>query len=119
MYIDFNCIHLCVNVVFLDTENIVEIVIMLRSGLEVKLWQNTTFRMYMAAILKTCHAYKLYVIIIRFPDPENVGVDTTIVFLNGLEAKILPKTQLFNDCLVAILFCPLKTFLKDAKLASA
>ena len=81
---------------------------MLRSGLEVKLWRNTTFRTYMAAILKTCHTYNFYFIIIGFPDPENMGVDTKIVFLNGLEAKILPKTQLFNDCLVAILFCPLK-----------
>ena len=36
MYDVFNCLHLCVNVVFLDTENIVEIVDMLRSGLEVK-----------------------------------------------------------------------------------
>ena len=32
MYDVFNCLHLCVNVVFLDTENID----MLRSGLEVK-----------------------------------------------------------------------------------
>ena len=31
-----NCIHLGVNVDFLDTENIVEIVIMLRSSFEVK-----------------------------------------------------------------------------------
>ena len=116
MYNDFNCAHLCVNVVFLDTENIVEIVDMLRSGLEVKLWRNTTFRMYMAAILKKCHTYKFYFIIIGFPDPENMGVDTTMVFLNGLEAKLLPKTQLFNDCLVTILFWPLKKFLKDAKL---
>ena len=119
MYNDFICPHLCVNVVFLDTENIVEIVDMVRSRLEVKLWRNTTFRMYMAAILKTCHTYKFYFIIIGFPDPENMGVDTKIVFLNGLEAKLLPKTQLFNDCLVAIVFCPRKKFLKDAKLASA
>ena len=44
MYDVLNGLHLCVNVVFLDTENIVEIVDMLRSGLEVKLWRNTTFR---------------------------------------------------------------------------
>ena len=74
---------------------------------------------YVTVILKTCHTYKFYFIIIGFPDPENMGVDTTIVFLNGLEAKLLPKKQLFNDCLVAILFCPLNKFLKDAKLASA
>ena len=36
MYDVFNCLHICVNIVILDTENIVEIVIMLRSGLEVK-----------------------------------------------------------------------------------
>ena len=108
MYIDSSCLHRCVNVVFLDTENIVEIVDMLRSGLEVKLLRNTTFRMYMAAILIMCHTYTFYFIIIGFPDPENIGVDTKIVFLNGLKAKILPKTQLFNDCLVAILFCPVK-----------
>ncbi len=120
MYDVFNCLHLCVNVVFLDTENIVEIVAMLRSGLEVKLWRNITFRMYMAAILNTCHTYNCYFIIIGFlDDPENMGVGTKIVFLNGLEAKILPKTQLFKDRLVAILFCPLKKFLKYAKLASA
>ena len=58
----------------------------------------------MAAILKTCHAYNFYFIIIGFLDPENMGVDTKIVFLNGLEAKILPQTQLFNDCPIAILF---------------
>ena len=51
---------------------------------------------------------QLLFFIIGFPDPENMGVDTKIALLNGLEAKILPKTQLFNDCLVAILFCPLK-----------
>ena len=45
----------------------------------------------------------LDVVIVR----TNMGVDTTIVFVNGLEAKLLPKTQLFNDCLVTILFCPL------------
>ena len=59
-----------------------------------KLWRNTTFRMYVAAILKTCHKYNFFFIIIGFPDPENMRVDTEIVFLNGLEAKILPKTQL-------------------------
>ena len=75
--------------------------------------------MYMAAILKTCHTYNCYFIIIGFPVPKNMGVGTKIVFLNGLEAKILPKTQLFKDRLVAILCCPLKKFLKDAKLASA
>ena len=46
-----------------------------------------------------------------------MGVDTKEGFLRGLEAKILPKTQ-FNDCRVAILFWPLKKFLKDAMLAS-
>ena len=35
-----------------------------------------------------------------------MGVDTKIVFLSELEAKILPKIQ-FNDCRVAILFWPL------------
>ena len=34
-------------------------------------------------------------------------VDTKIVFLNGLEANILPKTQ-FTDCRGTILFLPLK-----------
>ena len=48
-----------------------------------------------------------------------MGVDTKILFLSGLEAKILPKTHLFNDCLVTILVWPLKKFLKEAKLASA
>ena len=57
----------------------------------------------MAAILKTCHTYNFYFIIIGFLDPENMGVDTKIVFLNGLEAKILPNTQLFIDCPIAML----------------
>ena len=43
MYDVFNSLHHCVNIVFLDTENIVEIVIMLRSGLEVKKWRNFLF----------------------------------------------------------------------------
>ena len=46
----------------------------------------------MAAILKTCNTYNFYCIIVGFLDPENMGVDAKIVFLNDLEAKILPKT---------------------------
>ncbi len=72
----------------------------------------------MAAILKTCHTYYFYFIFIGFLDPENIEVDTKIVFLSELEAKILPKRQ-FNDCRVAILFGLYEKFLKDAKLASA
>ena len=64
-------------------------------------------------------SYIQLLFIIGFRGPENIGVDNKIVFLNGLEAKILPKTQLFNDCLVAILLCPVTKFLNDAKLASA
>ena len=82
MHVVFNCLHLGINSVFVDTGNIVEeIVIMLRSGLEVKYWQNATFRIFMAAILKMCHTYNFYFIIIGFPDTENIGVDTKIVFL--------------------------------------
>ena len=50
-------------------------------------------------------------------NPDKMGVDTKIVFLNGLEANILPKTQC-NDCRGAIVFLPLEKFLKDANLAS-
>ena len=53
-----------------------------------------------------CHIYYFYFIFSGFLDPENMEVDTKIVFLSELEAKILPKTQ-FNDCRVAILFWPL------------
>ena len=102
-----NCLHLGVNIVLLDPENMVEIVIMLRSELEVKWLQNATFRIYMAAILKTCHTYNFYFIIIGFLDPETIRIDTKIVFLSGLRVKTSPKTQ-FNDCCVAILFLPAK-----------
>ena len=43
---------------------------------------------------------QLYFIIIGFIDPENMRVYTKILYLSGLEAKILPKTQ----CLEAICF---------------
>ena len=88
-----NCLQLVVNIVFIDPENIEEIVIMLRSQLEVKLLQNATFRIYMAAILKMCQTYNFYSIFIRFGNPENMRLDTKIVFLSGLPVKILPKTQ--------------------------
>ena len=65
--------------------------------------------------LETCHTYNFYLIIIGFLDPENMRVDTNIVFLSGLQVKTSPKT----DCCVAILFLPSKKFLKDTKLASA
>ena len=67
--------------------------------------------------LETCHTYIFYFIIIGFLDPENIRIDTNIVFLSGsgLQVKTSPKT----DCCVAILFLPSKKFLKDAKLASA
>ena len=65
---------------FIDPENIVQIVILLRSDLEVKLLQNATFRIYMAAILKMCNIYNFYSIFIGFGEPENMRVDTKIVF---------------------------------------
>ncbi len=68
--------------------------------------------------MKMCQTYNFYSIFIRFGDPENMRLDTKIVFLSGLRGKTSPKTQ-FNDCFVAILFFASKTFLKDAKLASA
>ena len=61
----------------------------------------------MAAILKMCHTYNFYFIIIRFLDPENIGVDAKIAFIGGLQAKISSKTQ-FYYCHMAILFWPLK-----------
>ena len=54
-----------------------------------------------------CHTYNIYFIIIRFLDPENIGVDAKIAFLGGLQAKISSKTQFYN-CHMAILFWPLK-----------
>ena len=58
----------------------------------------------MAAILKTGHTYNFYfIIIIEFLDPENMRVDTNIVFLSGLQVNISPKTQ-SNVCCIAILF---------------
>ena len=35
---------------------------------------------------------QLFDIIFGFLDPENMGIDTKIVFLSDLEANILPKT---------------------------
>ena len=61
----------------------------------------------MAAILKTCQTYNLYLIIIGFLDPDNIRVDTKIVFLSGLQVNKSPTTQ-FNDCCVAILLLPSK-----------
>ena len=54
--------------------------------------------------LETCHTYIFYFIIIGFIDPENIRIDTKIVFLSGLQVKTSPKT----DCCVAILFLPSK-----------
>ena len=88
-----NCLHLGVNIVLLDPENIVEIVIILRSDLEVKCLQNANFRICMAAILKTCHTYNFYFIIVGFVDPENIRIDTKIVFLSGLQVKTSTKNQ--------------------------
>ena len=76
---------------------------MLKSELEVKILQNATFRIYMAAILKMCHTYNFYSIFIGFGDPENMSVYTKIVFLSGLQVKISSKTQ-YIDCYLAILF---------------
>ena len=56
-----------------------------------------------------CHTYNFYLIIIRFLDPENIGVDAKIAFLGGLQAKISSKTQFYN-CHMAILFWPLNFF---------
>ena len=53
--------------------------------------------------LETCHTYIFYFIIVRFLDPENMRIDTKIVFLRGLQVKTSPKT----DCCVAI-FLPSK-----------
>ena len=64
-----------------------------------KLLQNATFRIYMAAILKMCQTYNFYSIFIRFGDPENMRLDTKIVFLSGLPVKILPKTQYIDWCM--------------------
>ncbi len=80
MMLSTYCLLLVVNTVFIDPENIVEIVIMLQSELEVKLLQNATFRIYMAAILKMCNIYNFYSIFIGFGEPENMRVDTKIVF---------------------------------------
>ena len=52
--------------------------------------------------LETCHTCNFYFIINGFLDPENMRVDTKIVFLSGLQVKTSPKT----DCCVAILFLP-------------
>ena len=93
------CLHLVVNIVFIDPDNIEEIVIMLRSQLEVKLLQNATFRIYMAAILKMCQTCNFYSICIRFGDAENMRLDTKIVFLSGLPVKILPKTHYIDWCM--------------------
>ena len=87
-------LHLGIYTVSLDTENIVEIVIMLRSQVEVKQWQNATFRIYMAAILKKCRTYNFCVIIIGFLDPENMKVDTKIVYLSGFKWRYCPKPNL-------------------------
>ena len=93
---------------FLDPENVVEIVIiaLLRSKLEVKLLQNPTSRIYVAAILKRVitHTCIFYFIVIGFRDPENIRIATKLVFLSGLQEKTSPKT----DCCVAILFLPSK-----------
>ena len=48
---------------------------------------------------------QLNVIIIGFLDPENIGIDTNVVFLSSLQVKTSPETQ-FNDCCVAIWFLP-------------
>ena len=42
--------------------------------------------------MKMCHTYNFYLIIIRFLDPENIGIDAKIAFLGGLQAKISSKT---------------------------
>ena len=63
--------------------------------------------LYGGHVLKTCHSYNFFVSLYAFRDPENMGVDDKIVFLSGLEAQILYKTQ-FNDYRVAILFRLLK-----------
>ena len=44
-------------------------------------------------MLKTCHTYNFYFIIIGLIDPENMGVDAKIVFPSDIEANILPKTK--------------------------
>ena len=43
-----------------------------------------------------CHTYNFYLTIIRFLDPENIGVNAKIAFLGGLQAKISSKTQFYN-----------------------
>ena len=43
-----------------------------------------------------CHTYNFYFIIIRFLDPENIGVYAKIAFLGGLQAKISSKTQFYQ-----------------------
>ena len=63
-----------------------------------------------------CHTYNFYFINTGFLEPENMRVDSKIVYLSGLQVNISPKSQ-FNECSVAILFWSLK--IKDAKLASA
>ena len=73
-----NCLQLGVNIVFIDTENVVEIVIMLRSALEVKWLQTLTFHIYMAAIFKTYPTYNFYFIIIGFLDPENMRIQNSV-----------------------------------------
>ena len=48
----------------------------------------------MVAILNMwyfCYIYNFNFVIIGILDHENLLVDTKIVFLSGLEAKILPK----------------------------
>ena len=46
-----------------------------------------------------CQTYNFYSIFIRFGDPENMRLDTKIVFLSGLPVKILPKTQYIDWCM--------------------
>ena len=66
-------------------------------------------RHFMAAILKSVihTAFIVYLFdsgVIGFIDPGNIVVYTKIVLINGLETKILPKTQC-NDCRGLLCFC--------------
>ena len=57
-----------------------------------KLWPKHHFLYLYGGHFENVQHMQLYVINIGFLDPENMGVDTKIVFLSDLDAKIWPKT---------------------------
>ena len=57
-----------------------------------KLWPKRHFSYLYGGHLENVSYKQLLFSIIWFIDPESMEVDTEIVFLSGLEAKILRKT---------------------------